>query len=430
LLPIEILCYMATFLRKIDAKRLSITCKFLREVTKERIWTAPIFRRKVKMIIGDDSHPSLSMLHHLPIVEVRTSDLEVSWKSELTIDEIIEGWRLVMTELGAKILHIDDFNEEKDIGLDINRFIPLKELKIILYTHVWRYDIDKDLLEFIDFLKEFKTFEGFKGLIIKQYDRSDHNEAPRCLTAHEIKLLMAFPVIEIHLSSLNLHSTPFDEFVTVLGQFSDSCVLNMGIYNPFDAGVYNLSVSDLQKMVVNKIRVPQLNIDWLNTDWLDDLSEDLNQFVPALQNMSLQELVFCDPSLNTFPKMVSDLSYLEHLPIKHLSLEYLIDGMEHFDKMIAILSSMKELESIAIKCRWDLYKMSPADLMKFIHLPVKTIDLGALDVTEANVEEFYNVVSRMNIEEIEIVDNTGVGLDQEFPLRAKEFFNSKLSFKC
>ena len=93
---------------------------------------------------------------------------------------------------------------------------------------------------------------------------------------------------------------------------------------------------------------------------------------------------------------------LTDLPFRVLHSWHFIIDEENIHETVTTLSKIKTLNELKLTTdRVTNYKMTPKDFELFKHLPVKEVDLRALDLTKDNLNEFRQIMQGMKIEYIE-----------------------------
>jgi len=285
---------------------------------------------------------TLEDLSHLPIRELRTSDLELNIDECQTLGE----WIALFTRIGLKRLYVDGFMavhrgrayghgfmyrlREHFVTLDFPKLMKTIStlgtgVDIVFHTGILRQvdelqidaelridygDADPPTDDHVGRLVDVLSHVRLKGLII------DHGH-----TADQLKMLVKFPVrklvvrgcIDLELSSRETMRRNAKRYIETLGLFQQPCEVDMG-YNPNDFVVdYRFTAEDISKMLDLNI-----NISYLSTFMLDiEGTESLEKFLPVLNRMDLKELVWDWNDHQFFKKDHISKEKFRHLPLRY-----------------------------------------------------------------------------------------------------------------
>ena len=177
---------------------------------------------------------------------------------------------------------------------------------------------------------------------------------------------------------------------------------------------YSLTTRDIELMARYDIKITRLSQISLT---IPPISEDdlaLRKFVDALTKLKhLRSFeFFFEDDISTL------IEYFVNVPITELDIDaFDISTKDEFEKVVKTLSKMKSLRRFVIN--FSDYKFLPEDLAKFKGLPVKSIHLGALDLTKENIPEFQRIITQMNLEKIILFPGEGMNKNEELGIEVK-----------
>ena len=121
----------------------------------------------------------------------------------------------------------------------------------------------------------------------------------------------------------------------------------------------------------------------------------LMKFVPLLRQMKyLRCFEFQDNGLK-FDRI--KFKKFTELPIQQVKTNFNMNK-ENVGDFVKTLSKMKSLQHLHIV--WNGFKLSPEEFALFKDLPVKTINLSALDLTKKKIPKFRQIMNEMKIEKL------------------------------
>ena len=213
---LEIWERIATFLPLKDAISLSETSRLTNEATRLRIWKVPVLKRWISL-------ENLSTISHLPIRELRTSVLSISYDHLSPLKQIVGRWKLIAEQFNLETLHIDYLNSSKHGTLQAH-LVNTLPVQVVIHTSISSiacigYDDshsdsdhrfkDQHFSKFFDLLA---GMDKLKGLVIDH----DTHQGNRKWTLDEFKKLMVFPIRDVEMSSLAMNKKNREKFISLI----------------------------------------------------------------------------------------------------------------------------------------------------------------------------------------------------------------------
>ena len=201
------------------------------------------------------------------------------------------------------------------------------------------------------------------------------------------------PKIKIALDCLAFTEENIEEFCKIISK-KKNCELYMHIQKLY----YLFSIKDIELMAKYDIKLTELSSYYLKIFSAED-DYSLQRLCEALAKMKhLKSFEFY------FRHVPTLIDHFIKLPITWLSTGYFdISGKDKIEKVVHTLSQIKSLRYLYID-HWN-YKLEPEDLAMFKELPVKSIDIVSLHLTNENIPEFRRIISGMNVEGIHSLDS-------------------------
>ena len=156
---------------------------------------------------------------------------------------------------------------------------------------------------------------------------------------------------------------------------------------------YKFSIVDIETFARHGTKVSFMSSSVLRYQL--DLS-NLLKFLPALTQLRyLRCFEFQENSLRLDH---NNLRQFAGLPIQSITTKVLAMNKENVSNFVDILSKVKSLEYLHIVSNG--FKLSPEHFKLFDDLPVKKVNLTALDLNRQNVPKFREIMNEMKIEKI------------------------------
>ena len=154
------------------------------------------------------------------------------------------------------------------------------------------------------------------------------------------------------------------------------------------------SVADFELLVAKDIRVTRisaLHLDSCNSDIR------VGRFLPTFKKFKYLE----EFDLAGFFADIRDMENMVILPIETISSSLLDIENGKVHEVVRAISKVKSLKRVEVCEHWTEHPLSPEEFALFKDLPVKKVELEALDLkTEGNMLVFRKIMLQMKIEEI------------------------------
>ena len=375
-LPNELMQMILSYLSIKDAKSLSQTSKQMHTLNLSKIWKCPRFK---KISINDFE----KVLTKFPMEEIHTSDFDVNFEAKKT-------WEFFSR---FKLLHIDHKDE-----------LPLCDLmkisftgELVVHTRSLKIKDKNDFELFVDFVKS----NNVTRLIIDheynwKIDFELQNQRP--WTLDELKFISE----RIHISEVAAHCLDigvdnFADFVDVfvsMGKFDLTMNSEMHVYN---CRRHLFHIVDFELLIEKDIRLTYLNDLYLVRGFFD-----IGEFLPTLKRLKYMRELFVTKRVYVGSRCQWDLV---ELPIKSMTFDSFNIEFGRISNAINVLHNIKSLTYLEIPFHWTLYRMSVEEFALFKDLPVKKIEMGALDCLRLiknrnELEKLREIMMQMKIEEI------------------------------
>ena len=418
-LPNELVKMVISFLDKKDAKQFALTSKKMHQLTLDRLWSKPVYQKLKSLLF-------LKRISRFPIKELRVGDFKC--KAEEIIEKITSLKRLYLN-LGSECVYVAP-SEIKRLNLPV--VVHSKTLKICSKSD---FDLLLDTLE--------------TGLI-KELIIDYHHSRTLRLSPELLKMLVSKVYIsEISVNALRFTSENVEQFCQIFSSMKNCQILFPPVWfeqndeyfggesesegdwsddseASFDGGVgggfngghnggnggdssweddhdftipwkdfhaYKFTIKDIETFARYNIK-----ISFISSSVLRDQGEysKLMKFVPVLRR--LKHLKCFEFEEYGFKFDHSGFVKFSNLPFRNIKTHSLNMSKENVGNFVDTLSKMKSLQHIHIV--WNGFKLSPEEFALFKDLPVKKVNLTALDLTRQNVPKFREIMNEMKIEKI------------------------------
>ena len=226
------------------------------------------------------------------------------------------------------------------------------------------------------------------------------------------KLASKVSILKVFLDSLDINEHNVSDFITFLATMKNYEVVNFGL------GSYVFTAKDLELML--KLN---LKITYISTRAFSKNNEISN--LPGLANVLKKMKYLKEFRLSLFdledqePELMESLA---DLPIKYMSSENFRFEAETIERVVGVLSKMKQLIDFRFDSNCGLgFEMSPKEFVLFKDLPVKFVHLDNLDLSSVNnIIKFGEIMKEMRIEKID-GDNKYNTDKEEFKIFVEKF---------
>uniref|UniRef100_A0A7M5TV43 F-box domain-containing protein n=1 Tax=Clytia hemisphaerica TaxID=252671 RepID=A0A7M5TV43_9CNID len=380
ILPNELLKMVISYLDKKDAKNFARVSKRMQKLTLDRLWSKPIYLRSKSLKF-------LKRISRFPIKELRAKD-----------------FRCYQAQIVEMVPSLKSLNV--DMGYAFMPALNLTDLKfpIVAHTRLMKICSIKD---FNDLLKALET--GFiKELIIDSRYFYTMRLTPKLLKSLVGKVYIS----EISVNALHFTDKNVERFCKIFSTMKKCRISFPPVRFSQDNDNYILDDTDLEsdheylvwkkffayKFTVKDIKTfarYNIKISFMSSSVLGykDYYSDLLKFIPVLRQLKylrcfeLEE----DACFNH-----SELERFSGLPITNMKTNVFELSRENVGDFVDAISKIKTLQHIHMV--WNYYKFTPEDFALFKNLPVKKINLTALDLTKQNVPKFRQIMNEMKIE--------------------------------
>uniref|UniRef100_A0A7M5X9I4 F-box domain-containing protein n=1 Tax=Clytia hemisphaerica TaxID=252671 RepID=A0A7M5X9I4_9CNID len=372
LIPVELKKMIISYLDTESTKNIALTSKELKQIAYEKLWSNPTFTHPEKDI------DFLLKISHLPIRELNVKDFSCSWVE------------IVGMVPDLNLLHIDTWNKHR---------APLKtqlrhlKVPVAVHTNAFKFKGDR----FDHFLEILETI-SVKELIIDHYNSLDE-----IWTFQQFKLVAdKFHIPSVSMSCFDITENNILDYINLLAKLKSTTV-------KLDFGNYSLTIKELELMVEYDIQIIEIESFFLRTE---GEHTSLLKFADVMRKMKyLKKFEFNFEDFDD--ENVPPMELLTDLPFRHIkSFQFEIFGSEDVVRMVETLSKIKSLHEPPIKKSYfsgfylyrnysSDYQYKPKDFSLLKSLPVKSVDLDALDLQRHNIKDFREMMNEMQILEID-----------------------------